>query len=140
MRPRYERPDDRVRQWDAILGYCHALGVVPRCTDELAAWDYTLWHGQRMVAIVEVKCRRCASYSYPTYLIGIRKMETLRDEAARRGVPGRLLVRWTDGSGVIDATDALETAGRAQGGRADRDDPEDMEPVLHIPIARFSRV
>lgn len=140
MRPRYETADDRVRQYEAIVAYCSARKWIPRCTDELAAWDYTLYRGERRTAIVEVKCRRCSSGEYGTYMIGTRKMETLDREAARLAVHGLLLVAWTDCIGVCDARTALDVGHRRHGGRIDRGDPADMESVLHIPIDRFTTV
>lgn len=138
MRPRYETDADRKRQWDAIVRLSRGMGVVPRPTPKLAPWDYSLHSGQSMVAIVEVKCRLCTSGQYPTYMIGTRKMETLQADAVRLGVPGILLVSWSDRIGVVGSADALARGFKAHGGRTDRDDPLDVESVLHIPITMFN--
>jgi hypothetical protein len=137
MRPRYETDSDRRRQWDAVTRLCAAMGTVPRITPELAPWDYSIHRGEQMVAIVEVKCRLCASRTYPTYMIGTRKMETLQSDAVRLGVPGLLLVGWSDVIGVVSAAEALARGFRSHGGRSDRDDPLDTETVLHVPVEMF---
>jgi hypothetical protein len=137
MRPRYETNADRKRQQDAVARLAGHMGVEAKPTADLAPWDYDLHRAGELVAIVEVKCRLCLSTTYPTYMIGSAKVETLRDAAAERGVPGLLLVAWMDRLGLIDAGVAASRAMRAHGGRVDRGDPLDLEPVLHIPMALF---
>jgi|688.fasta_scaffold541708_1 hypothetical protein len=139
MRPRYETPYDRGQQRRAISAFCEAFRCEATATPELAAWDYDIVRDGRTVAVVEVKCRLCKHDTYPTYMIGLRKMERLR-EAASEEVAAILLVAWQDRMGFVHADTAISTGMKAHGGRTDRGDPLDTEVVLHVPIDRFRMV
>ena len=140
MSPIYETRDDRARQRTAMARLCAATGTDARETPDLCAWDYEVVRDGAVVAIAEVKCRLCASSTYPTYMISLRKMDEMGMEAAERGITAILVVAWQDRTGFAMIPEALATGLKAHGGRTDRGDPADMESVLHIPIDRFKFV
>jgi hypothetical protein len=104
----------------------------------LSGWDYEMRKDGKLVALVEVKCRSCASSTYPTYLVSESKVRRLREAALDRGVAGLLLVRWADGDAWLSVTASDPLRWRVEiGGRVDRGDPMDLERVIHFDIADF---
>ena len=100
------------------------------------AWDFDMVKDGKVVAIVEVKCRTNPMRKYPTYMVSATKATTIRDEAVSRRIAGVLLVRWSDAVGWV-RLDRLRDWNVTSGGRTDRADPLDIEPVLHVAITRF---
>lgn len=137
MRPRYETQADRQRQRRAMEVFCGMFQCGATATPDLAGWDYEVDRNGSTVALVEVKCRLCNHRTYPTYMVSLRKVADLRDEAARRGIDALVLVAWQDRTGFVHAHAALEHGFVMHGGRVDRGDPMDMEEMLHVPIDRF---
>lgn len=138
MRPIYERKHDRLAQAEAIHRFCEAFPAFPVELPELAGWDYELHRAGKAVALVEVKRRLCGWRKYPTYMISTRKVRQLVDEAARRNLAPILLVAWVNRLGWVRLDRCTMT--EATGGREDRADPMDIEPVFHIPIGEFKAV
>jgi hypothetical protein len=68
-------------------------------------------------------------------MVSLLKWMTARDVAKAARVPGFLVVSWTDCVGMI-SVDADEVV-PGVGGRTDRGDPDDVELVVHIPVAKF---
>ena len=97
--------------------------------------DFALTHKGKVEAMVEVKCRTCDKRRFDTYLISTNKLRRLKRAAkASRCLP-ILLVEWTDALAYIIITDANYKV--ALGGRDDRCDLYDREPVAHLPIRLF---
>lgn len=59
--------------------------------------------------------------------------------ARESGVPFVLFVWWLDGLFFLDATSANPSAVTV-GGRKDRDDPSDIEPLVHFETSIFKPV
>ena len=66
----------------------------------------------------------------------MEKVLAARQFSEFAGVPSILAVKWKDGSGFI-VLNTLEDFELGFGGRVDRDDSQDMEPVIFIPIKNF---
>jgi len=132
-RPIYETPADLVnerRVADALLERwrCNAVKLPRRY--EI---DYALSRGNRVMAWAEVKCRTNPREQYPTYMVALGKVLTGLNLSQRTNLPFMLVVQWTDSLGWVTPTfDAIHI-----GGRHDRGDREDEEPMVHIPIADF---
>lgn len=137
-RPIYETEDDRRRQAIAVGVLADASNSVAVPTSPLSGWDYELHRDGKPVAIVEVKCRRCSRDTYPTYMVSRMKVEKLRDAALGMGIAGGLLVRWEDSLGWLRVDNTPPSGWQtATGGRIDRNDPLDIERVIHFPITAF---
>jgi len=134
----YETNADRHRQREAIHYLAKATATIGVETERLAGWDYEMVRGQRTLALVEVKCRNCFYQTYPTYMVSESKALHLRDSAISRGVAGGLLVNWKDAIGWL-RVDVLhpDTWRVEMGGRIDRNDPMDIERVVHFRINDF---
>lgn len=137
-RPIYETQADRVRQAVAIRTLAKATKSEAVPTESLARWDYEMRRNGVVAAIVEVKCRNCRMSHHQTYMIGLAKALRLRQAALELKVAGVLLVAWQDGTGWLRVdVGNHEDWQTGMGGRTDRNDPMDTEPVAHFPMAWF---
>jgi len=137
--PLYETAEDRLEE-DGV-------------SDQLqAAWDLDVWSfaptstgdlllgkDGKLRAICEVKRRYNALDKYETYIISRSKLEGLSAMAAALNTKGLLAVQFDDVLVWHDATDALAYDTR-WGGRYDREDRNDLELVVHIPIDKLKIV
>ncbi len=137
MRPIYESRGDVDRQREAIAHLERMTASTAREMPHLAAWDYEMVRDGQTVAIVEVKCRTNAMLRYPTYMVAASKAAAIRDEAASRRIAGVILVRWTDAIGWVRLDRLRDWPAVMAGGRTDRSDPYDIEPMLHVPTSAF---
>ena len=132
-RPLYESASDRANEQavaDVLLERWRCSAVKLPISYEL---DYALTRNGTVMAWAEVKCRRVAREHYPTYMVSLRKVLAGLAMAERTNLPFLLLVQWTDALGwVTPAARNIQL-----GGRHDRGDSADVEPVIHVPIAEF---
>ena len=135
----YETDFDRQRQLDAICHLARATNTKAIETERLASWDYEMVRDSEVLALVEVKCRQCKSVDFATYIISQAKAIRLRETALTRGVASGLLVCWKDGEIGWLRIDNMNPDGWVvqRGGRVDRDDPLDIERVVHFDITSF---
>jgi hypothetical protein len=95
----------------------------------------------------EIKCRTVSVDTYETYMISVSKVIAAQSLSKATGLGCYLVVKWTDslgwisfGSGekVVDPRPGIiRPKFVAWGGRSDREDPQDMEPVIHFDIDDF---
>lgn len=139
MRPIYERPNDRTRQGEIIRVLTAATGLRAEPTVPLVGWDFTLFRPDNTVsALVEVKARNHERLRYPTYIISRAKIDALAEDAERNGCTGGLLVGWQDETGWVRVNHPIrQTWNVIRGGRRDRNDPADIEPMYEIPHESF---
>lgn len=100
-------------------------------------WDYGLYGDGRLQAVAEVKVRK---QKYGTFFVSLHKVMRGFDYM-RAGLRAYLLVRWPDG---IYGHRLMEPSVNAYhvdfGGRHDRGDNADQEPVVHIPLTQFRQL
>ena len=101
--------------------------------------DISLMRGNRIKAFAEIKCRNVSSCTYSTYLLSAGKVMSAHTLTRATGLPCFLVVQWTDCLGWIDL-EMTEPLYVGWGGRIDRDDSQDMEPVMHYDILEFKRM
>ena len=97
--------------------------------------DFAAVRGQKVVAFIEFKRRTNNHDLYPTYMIAARKRmqaKAIRDSSK---LPVYLYVQWNDVLGYTNL--ATCEANWQMGGRKDRNDPADQEPVIHIQLSEF---
>jgi len=95
--------------------------------------DYALLRDGVLKCFIEIKCRTSAQATYPTAIIGLKKIVTGQMLADRAGVPFYLVIHWTD---TIGYTSTFNGEIRS-GGRYDRGDDQDADLWMHIPIGQF---
>jgi hypothetical protein len=138
MRPFYEQKEHRDSE-NAIAEEIANLKGLGHVKFPLGATvDRALVDGEGTVkALLEIKTRTTPIAKYPTYCCSEERMATYRLIAQRLKVPALLAVRWTDATGIIDVRRAPFLRLVEQGGRFDRNDPKDIEPMIHWAINAF---
>ena len=140
-RPQYEDASSLEAERAAIALVERAWGVGSFKLPIAYQIDYALTHGTTIRAFVEVKCRSCKSDAYRDYMSSVHKVDAAMRLHHVTGLPVFLVVEWLDQIGWLDIGKALR--GKAYkvtiGGRIDRDDSADREPVVLFPIADFVR-
>jgi hypothetical protein len=69
-------------------------------------------------------------------MISIAKIVSMKSLSNSCGVPCLLLVKWKDFGGYLDVSKVLPLK-LSIGGRVDRNDDQDVEPVAHYEISLF---
>lgn len=98
--------------------------------------DFALIKDKSIRAWIEVKCRKNQQAAYSTLMISAAKLMDGVNLATQSGRPFFLIVRWTDKLGRLKIND-LTNYNLGFGGRKDRSDAQDLEPVYEIPIKQF---
>tara|TARA_R110000751_G_scaffold101852_3_gene196191 strand:+ start:569 stop:1066 length:498 start_codon:yes stop_codon:yes gene_type:complete len=101
--------------------------------------DYLLLRNQKGVAWVEIKARGTPLRQYPSCMIAMTKIMAARALSETSKLPSFLVVRWSDNCGYI-RIDTLLDFEISMGGRTDRGDKQDIEPVMLIPIHNFTEL
>ena len=94
------------------------------------------WVLSTVEGLIEIKVRTNVFKKYPTYMISLQKVVNCVSHADIIGCDFFLYVQWTDGIGCWKFDRDQYTTGI--GGRTDRNDRMDEEPVIYIPIENFS--
>ena len=143
-RPQYESGADRANEnamWPmlekALGGTLHKL---PQqygldwmlCTEEGVALKW-----------IELKARNHEYGAYPTYAISMSKV--MRAIALERdtGLPSLLVVRYLNVVYIAYFRSFIGGGGKGfvrVGGRKDRGDPQDVEPMWHLPIGQMTKL
>lgn len=133
MRPLYETKEDLTRERKAARHLGSVTDSFPVKLPIDAHADYIMVRAGEAKAVVEIKCRNNSRLAYDTYMISQHKYEGLLSWEGY-GLKPLLLVSWTDAVGYVSLPCAHTTA---IGGRRDRGDAQDIEPVVHIEISQF---
>jgi len=136
MRPIYETSSNRAKEHAAAVQFA----AIAHCDyvrhDPLFAWDYTFTREGKAVAFIEVKCRTTPSTKYAQYMVSESKCVTLCNASKLTGVAAVLLVQWSDCLGWLRIDGINWTT--ATGGRRDRNDPLDIEPMAYFDVDCFT--
>jgi hypothetical protein len=138
-RPLYETEEDRGREGSFIEAICTAWQCEARKLPIHYKLDFALLRDGIVRAFLETKVRNYARNYFDMYMISMAKVLSAREYSAFTNVPSLLAVRWNDGDGFIDLH-SMKDFEIGFGGRADRGDSQDMEPVVFIPIENFGRL
>jgi len=138
-RPLYENDADLVSEsltLDLIEKKWRCEGVKLPIKHQL---DYLLQRRNRGVAWVEIKVRKNPAAQYPTYMISLTKIMAARSLSEASRLPSFLVVQWSDSVAYI-RMDSLLDFEISIGGRRDRNDDQDIEPVVLIPVRNFTNL
>jgi hypothetical protein len=145
-RPVYETEADRIRERAVatkVLRWAVPGGVAVKLKP-FSPVDFAFCNGDgRVLAFCEVKVRACRSDEYETYMLSMDKLIALRALAQQWAIGGPLVllaVQWTDRLGAYTVDPGLLLSAPMMGGRWDRGDGMDVEPVVHIPVSAFETV
>lgn len=137
-RPLYESPLDLKKEEAAIKVVASRNGCSYEKLPLDYRADYLLLKENRPSAVAEVKCRANPREQYPTLMLSLNKWRHSEELSRYLGVPFVLIASWTDGVFVHKAGSAEISFGF--GGRIDRNDSQDREPVVFIPTTAFTFV
>ena len=138
MRPVYETPKDRGKEFDVLIAAAAAWESEFAGTRSLSPCDFVMLKDGEVKALVEIKCRSNKMGQYADYMISHDKVGKIQAAAQVMGCKPLLIVQFSDYLGWVDLS---KTVGRVSfGGRKDREDSADMEPCLFIPINQFSLI
>lgn len=141
-RPTYETAAHRTAETDVALRLQAAwtglsLVKIPR----RYVLDYAIYRGMptdprsQLVGFCEIKCRTHTPDTYATLLVSAAKWLEARVWRREAGVSTVLVAAFADGTLLRCRLDEIASPVFKLGGRTDRQDPEDLEPMVAIPIA-----
>jgi len=99
--------------------------------------DFAMLRKGKVRGFAEVKTRNNRHDKYPTLMISLGKVMAARQLAEVSETRSVLLVQYLDGIYWCNFASPFEVA---MGGRWDRADDDDVEPVAHFPIEAFEMV
>lgn len=139
MRPTYETESDRQHEQQVIDLLCGKWGCEATKNPAFYPSDWALSQDGEVKALVEIKFRK---KSYPTYIIGLHKYTNLLIGAAS-GIKHLLVISWPEGGKRV--VKYAEIVGGMhsrfiKGGRKDRGDWQDQEPMAEIGMDKFKLV
>jgi len=101
--------------------------------------DFIAFRNKKAVAVVEVKKRNNNHDTYPTLILSLAKYNRGVEFFKVNGLKFIFAVQFNDGCFFYKYKDGDRFAIEL-GGRTDRKDAEDIEPVIHIPINRMKKL
>ena len=102
--------------------------------------DFMAMRDGKAVAFIEARQRKIAMNTYPTYMLSLYKAMQARLLTMTTGLPCFLAVQWTDKAGMVRLPPSHEDMHVEMGGTTRRDDPQDIEPMVHFDIANFKEL
>ena len=99
--------------------------------------DYAIYRDTNLVGFAEVKCRTHTFGAFPTYIISLAKVLEARRLSRETNTTSILIVSWLGALAYLDFFSPFTTK---QGGRSDRGDWQDQEPMAHFELKYFKRV
>lgn len=136
QRPVYETPETERSEVAAADAIGNCLNCAVLRNKKFYPADYSFVRDGKTMAFGEIKVRRNVRNRYPTLFISAEKVARCRVLARESGVKFLLFVWWLDGLFWLDATSSMP-AQVTTGGRTDRGDPSDIEPLVHFPVTDF---
>lgn len=140
MRPIYETVADQELEKNVINYACKIWNCTAVKTPRFYPLDWSLQVNNQIRAFVEVKYR---NKSYPTYLISAHKWQAAINLAEMFDIPALLLVCWPDDGSRMVIYTKMKRGNHSRlihGGRFDRNDEQDKEPMVEITLDKFKRL
>lgn len=91
----------------------------------------------RPLAIAEIKRRSIDFEDYDTIHVSLNKMKRVNEEAYRLNCRAIFIVQFNDGIFYFEIPRDLKGFPVREGGRRDRNDPHDIESMIHFPVDQF---
>jgi hypothetical protein len=100
--------------------------------------DFMCVCGINLLSWSELKNRNIRSDQYPNYFLSLQKWISGNQLSCETGAQFRLFVRFTDCDMWLNCSQHSFSF-ITYGGRVDRDDWQDMEPMVVLPLTNFQR-
>lgn len=131
-RPMYETEADKAAESLILTAFGERFNANWRPTPRAYPFDACMTRGDRVVAFAEVKNRKVRSDQYPTLHLSAHKWRDLVLFSDTMTVPVMLVVGYTDGVIRFLKVNRDILPAISFGGRADRGDSQDREPVVEL--------
>ena len=139
-RPIYETQTDRNNERRLAAKIEKHYGCILSKMPMKLSLDFMAIRDGKAVAFIEARQRKIAMNTYPTYMLSLYKAMQARSLTMTTGLPCFLAVQWTDKAGIAKLPPAHEDMHVVMGGTTRRDDPQDIEPMVHFDIANFKEL
>ena len=97
--------------------------------------DYIAERDGKAVAFFEMRHRKNKMMAFPTYMMSLAKIQSAASLTDTTGLPCFLAVQWSDLAGMCKIPS--EEFSVSVGGSYRRNDPQDIEPMVYIPMSQF---
>ena len=137
-RPIYETSEDREREKKLAERVSELWGLDTKPNPKQYPIDYTFLNREdgSIEGFAEIKVRTHKCGTFPTYIISAMKVTSAKMLSEATGLDVILIVQWSCGSiGFMDMATTSDSIG--WGGRNDRNDSQDQEPVVHWKLDHF---
>lgn len=137
MRPVYETEEDIANQESVAQAVAEAWQRTAVRLPKFDPGDYALLNENRVIrARLEIKCRSHHLSEYPTLHLSAAKAEQLVTRYQISSIPVFVVVRFKDNAlyYIPLTVKTLTLCEQVSGGRTDRGDDKDIEPVIEIPV------
>lgn len=138
----YETKEDLANEKTAFVDIKKHFKVTGNKLPKQYRLDFILYNKGSVWAVVEYKCRRgIKTDTYPDIILSCAKFMEGKRWVRDFRCKFYFVVEFSDGLYCVELT-YLDTgyAVVTRGGRTDRDDWQDIEPVIRIPIDNFKRL
>jgi len=143
MRPRYETPEQHEAENRTAQRVANAYGhSIERVNDDNAPCDFIVTdRGGTAIELWEVKNREIRFGQYEDFFISESKMKRLLDRARRANLRAVLVIGLQDFTCTLEIHDVDgQCCRKSLGGRDDRGDAMDVEPMVHFRWGDFHKV
>ena len=137
MRPMYENDNDLRSEKNLISYVSDCWNVASYKLPMSYKIDYVMYRKDSPVGFAEVKVRTHTFGTFPTYIISLAKVMEARRLARETNTKSILIVSWTDRTGYLDFFSHHQIR---HGGRSDRNDWQDQEPMCHFDLKDFKGI
>lgn len=141
MRQLYETDKNRESEKQIVDLICELWDITVVKLPISYGLDYAMLDNRKNSKVrgfLEVKKRSPTKSHFSLYMISLGKVMKARELTQVSGLPSLLVVQWEDASGWINFADPLEGVGF--GGRNDRSDWQDQEPVAFMKTHNFKPI
>ena len=139
MRKLYENETTLATEEEVAGKITKAYGIVPIKLPRSYRLDWAFTQDDNIVAWGELKYRSHNFNKYPDLFISLSKYMAGCELKQRTELPFYIMAHFTNGL-YAWKHDYGEELRITMGGRFDRDDPADREPVIHIPNGLFNKL
>lgn len=137
MRPMYENDLNLISEKQVINHVSKSWNVVSYKLPISYKLDYAMYREEELLGFAEVKCRTHKFGTFPTYMISLAKVLKSRDLWLCTRRPTILIVSWIGKVAYLDFSSPHKIK---QGGRSDRNDWQDQEPMCHYDLKEFKGI
>lgn len=142
-RPIYENEETLSGERAAVQAFAKAMncGIVKLPRRYVLDYAQTRAGGEMIDGFLEVKCRGHEMGKHRLYMISLQKYEAALILKSLTNLPTKLLIQFTDALAYCPLSSIQPGSLRiVMLGRDDRDDWQDKEPCLMIPMDYFERI